>query len=107
MLGVSDLGFKDIGCDACALLKSGPPEQTLTFALYRNNNEGMKAFLHSYLTVQTDYGPRYFCDGVLTASNRPGRRARSPLPAGCGPRKICIQTNNCDKPVGGSCNVCT
>jgi hypothetical protein len=108
VLNTSDLGWKDIGCDACELLNSGPPEQTLTFALYRNNHKGMKAFLHSYLAVQSKKGHDTFAM-MVDGQSPAGAACPYPLPDTCGPRKICIQTNNCDKPtpVGGPCNLCT
>ena len=107
-LNTSDLGNEEIGCDACAILDSGPPEQTLTFALYRNNHKGMKAFLQSYLAVQSKMGHDTFA--MLIDGQAPGGAScPSPMPPTCGPRKICIQTSNCDKPtpVGGPCNQCT
>ena len=104
-LKVSDLGYADVGCDKCAELdKPGPAITSLNFAMVPDAMT-LAAFALSYHYVQTNWHHDLFkitIDGTAPASPL----CPSPLPTGCGPRPICIQTSSCDKPYGGTCAKC-
>ena len=119
---VSDLGEKNIGCQlmpktfplgtSCKLVEDptrGAAVIGFTFALMRDTGAKSKltVFMNAYNSVQSNLAIDsasfvMHIDGTST----PGPACPMPLPPGCGTRKICVQTDQCDKPVGGACAVC-
>jgi len=103
-LKVNDLGFANVGCDRCEKLDGGgPPVGSLKFAMVPDAMV-LAAFAMSYHYVQSNWHHELFTmsiDGVTPSGTCP-----VPLPTGCAPRTICIQTSSCDKPYGGSCVKC-
>ena len=124
-LNVPDLGNKDIGCKpkpvtgttlpngaGCEILSDptyGKNVESLTFALERIKAEKkLTAFMKAFHTVQTgEFKHDTFLMMIDGATPRSGACPFPPPHPTCGPRPICIQTSECDKPVGQKCQLCT
>ena len=115
-LKVNNLGEANIGCDRCGELveaeavqgKVAPPDPLLTlkFALYRGASQ-LEAFARSYEFVQvSDLGATVFTMNVDGTGTGSAACTQTQLNNGCKNRSLCIQTGGCDKPYGGSCDIC-
>jgi len=115
-LKVDNLGKANIGCDRCGELvpaeavqgKATPPDPLLSlkFELFRNGSQ-LEAFARSYEFIQaSELGTTVFTMEI--DGTQPPAPACSPaqLNSGCKTRALCIQTGGCDKPYGGSCDIC-
>ena len=120
---VDDLGYKNIGCKptpvsggfpagtGCEVLDDPIQSQnvaSLTFAMERKNaGRKLNVFMYSYHTIQlsAEEGDTFLMmiDGAVPASGACPYPSPDP---DCGPRPICIQTSECDNPVGGKCQLC-
>ena len=115
-LKVNNLGEANIGCDRCGELvdaeavqnkvASPDPLLSLTFALFRGASQ-LEAFARSYEFVQaSELGANAFAmdieGGIGSAAC-----TQTQLNNGCKNRPLCIQTSGCDKPYGGSCDICS
>jgi hypothetical protein len=114
-LKVNNLGEANVGCDRCGELveaeavqgktASADPLLTLKFALFRGASQ-LEAFARSYDFVQaSELGANAFAmdieGGIGSAAC-----TQTQLNNGCKNRPLCIQTAGCDKPYGGSCDIC-
>lgn len=103
-LKVPDLGYANVGCDNCKNIGGvGPPIKKLKFAMVPDST-ALTAFALSYHYVQQNLHHEMFTmtiDGKTPAASCP-----EPLPTGCRPRPICLDTSSCDKPYGGPCAKC-
>jgi hypothetical protein len=115
-LMVNNLGDANIGCDRCGELVEAEhvdgleaPARKLTSLEFTLNRIGsqLEAFVRSYDFVQaSEFGSKTFTieiDGMNPPSAAcPAEGAQW----GCRNRSICTQTNGCDDPYGGSCQIC-
>jgi len=105
-LKVDDLGYANIGCDNCSKLSElAPPIESLTFVI-EPDSKSLVAFALSYNYVQQTMPNEQFEMTIDGASPSAATACPNPLPSGCRPRPICIQTGGCDQPYGGTCRVC-
>jgi hypothetical protein len=103
LLGVTDLALAEVGCDKCADLDSGPPEQSLSFYMPQNAVVVL-AFALSWRHVQANSGHDLF---KLEFDRVQPPDPVCPNITGCKPRAACEATDFCDKPWGGVCNKCS
>ena len=115
-LKVNNLGEANIGCDRCGELveaeavdgKVAPPAPLLSlkFALFRSASQ-LEAFARSYEFVQaSELGASVFTMEIDGTGPPSAACSQAQLNSGCKNRSLCIQTGGCDKPYGGSCDIC-
>jgi hypothetical protein len=103
-LKVDDLGYANVGCDNCKNIGGArPPLKSLTFAMEPDSTT-LVAFTLSYHFVQENMHHELFT--MTINGETPAGVCPDPLPTGCRPRPICIDTSSCDKPYGGPCAKC-
>ena len=100
---VQDLGDAEVGCDHCADLNGASPPKKLVFIMKASTKRAV-AFAKTWEFIQQQMRNPLFEMQLNAVTDSPA--CPNPLPPGCGPRAICINTDYCDKPVGGSCQVC-
>jgi hypothetical protein len=116
-LMVDNLGEANIGCDRCGELVAAEkvegipplnrPLTSLKFALMHNGSQ-LEAFARSYDFVQTsELGAVAFKMEIDGTSPPSSACSATQLSWGCKTRQVCYQTGGCDKPYGGSCQLCT
>lgn len=113
---VGNLGEANIGCDRCGELVESEkveglnspnrPLVSLKFAALRNGSQ-LHAFVRSYDFVQaSELGSTAFTMEIEGTSVPSSACSTAQLSLGCKTKSYCFQTGGCDKPGGGSCDLC-